>query len=272
MNTSKIYILTATYNDLEYTKKFLTSIFSQSFKNFEVFLVDDGSSDGTFEYVTIKYPQVNILRGDGNLWWTGSLNLGLKKILKDASENDYVWIINNDCFFNKNILHILYKFAAGLKSNRYIIGSVVKDAKNRIIWDKGVKINWSKMKFSLGGTDALSTKGTLYPVGIFKEIGLFDSKHFPHYFSDYEFAIRAKRNGYKLLICNRSKIYNRTERTGIEGVSKESTLFEKFKLLFSKKSKLNLVTQINMIRYVCPPEYRFENYLLLLSKLVNGKK
>jgi len=260
---NKIYILTAVHNNLADTKRFLSSVFSQDFKIFEVYLVDDGSTDGTSNFIKEKYSDVNLIKGDGNLWWTKSLNLGLKRILKKASENDFVWIINNDCTFGKTLLSNVSSFAAKYKS--FIIGSLVLDKKTKKIWDRGVKIDWSKLNFSMAGTDeqidALSTKGTLYPVRVFKKIGLFDAKHFPHYFSDYEFSIRAGRAGYKLIVCPTSKVYNRTERTG------------NAKLSFSKKSTINPILQLNIVRYVCPPEHRLRACFLLISKLFGyGKR
>ena len=257
-----IYILTAVHNDIEDTKKLLKSVYTQTLKNFEVFLVDDGSTDGTSNFIKEKYSEVNLIKGDGNLWWTKSLNLGLKRILEKASKNDFVWIINNDCTFGKTLLSSVSSFAAKHKS--FIIGSLVLDKKTKRIWDRGVKIDWSKLNFSMAGTDeqidALSTKGTLYPVRVFKEIGLFDAKHFPHYFSDYEFSIRAGRAGYKLIVCPASKVYNRIERTGTS------------KLSFSKKSTINPVLQLNLVLFVCPQRYRLKAFFLLISKLFYGKR
>jgi len=272
----KIHILTAVHNDLHDTIKLLKCIYSQTYKNFDVYLVDDGSSDGTREYVSRKYPEVNLLKGDGNLWWTGSLNLGLKSILKRASGNDYIWIINNDCYFDKNTLEELYNFGEAHGGIGNIVGSVVVDAKTKKIWDSGVRINWHSMKFSKFNftekkveADALSTKGTLYPASVFKVVGLFDAKHFPHYFSDYEFSIRAKAASYHLLINPSCIIYNEIARTGIEKAPQSFKPFEMFKVLFSKKSKISFATQINIIRYVCPPEYRLENYLKLVRKMLS---
>lgn len=266
MKNSKIFILTAVHNEINDTKMLLQCVYGQTHKNFEVCLVDDGSTDGTTEFIQFNYPKVNILRGDGNLWWTGSLNLGLKEILRRSGRNDYVWIINNDCLFSKNTLNNLHNFAS--EHSKSIIGSLILDSKTKKIRDNGVKIDWARMRFSPGGTDALSTKGTLYPVKVFKDIGFFDAKHFPHYFSDYEFSLRAKRNGYSLIVCPGSKVYNRVERTGIGKIPAKLSITGAFELLFSKKSKVNLLLQINMIRYVCPKEFRLRSSLFLISKII----
>lgn len=255
MTNSTLYILTAVHCDLKFTKKLLESIARQSIKNYELYLINDGSTDGTSDYVSSNYPKINLLKGDGNLWWTGSLNLGLNSILKKAKSNDYVFVINNDCYFDKNYLNSLINYSKKL-GPKTIIGSTVVDAESKKVIDNGVKIDWSNLKFVGGGRDALSSKGTLYPVKVFKEIGLFDAKHFPHYFSDYEFTIRAKRNGYNIEVFDGGKIFNYSKRTGTQNLN------------FSKKSKLNIMTQINMLLFVCPKEYRLNTVFVLISKLL----
>jgi len=265
----KIYVLTAVHNDLEDTKKLLKSIFAQRFKDFELYLIDDGSVDGTTHFIKQNFPKVNILKGDGNLWWTASLNLGLINILRKASDDDFVWIINNDCYFDKDILKNLLVFEKKKRSRKNIIGSVVLDPKTNKVFDNGVSIDWKNLKFRSGGTDALSTKGTLYPIQVFKKVGLFDAKHFPHYFSDYDFSIRAKSCGFHLIVCPTAKIYNRIERTGIENPSlKKFDLRNIIQIIFSKKSKVNLLLQINMIRYACPKEYKLRCTFLLFAKII----
>ena len=272
MKNNKVYILTAVHNEINDTKKLFQCIYNQTYKNLEVYLIDDGSTDGTANFISEKYPQVKMFKGDGNLWWTASLNLGLKSILKKANVNDYIWIVNNDCYFSEDILENLYNFSS--KHSKSIIGSLILDSETKRVWDSGVKIDWKNFKFTSGGTDALSTKGTLYPVQVFKEIGLFDAKHFPHYFSDYEFSIRAKRNGYKLLICPSSSIFNKTKRTGVgDKISSKWSLMEIMEILFSKRSKVNLRVNFNMIRFVCPKKYRIKNYFYLIKKIIkNGAK
>jgi len=269
MKNNKIYILTAVHNELEDTKRLLRSIYSQTYKNYDVCLIDDGSTDGTSDFLQKNYPLVDVLKGNGSLWWTTCLNLGLNKILKIANKEDFIWIINNDCYFDRSVLQNLLTYEERIGHGKYIVGSVIIDSKTKKIFDDGVGIDWERMKFKSGGTDALSTKGTLYPINVFKQIGIFDAKHFPHYFSDYEFSIRVKRNGYYLTVCRESKIFNRVKRTGIDKIPVKLSAMEAFKLLFSRKSKINLPLQINIIRYVCPKEFRIRNYWLLLTKLLD---
>lgn len=272
---TKVFILTAIHDNLDSTKRLLKSIRGQSYDNFEIVLVDDGSTDGTSAFIKNHFPDINLYVGNGKLWWTKSLNIGLKIILDKAKKYDFIWIINNDCFFDSKVLENLVSYSKNIKQKN-IVGSVVIDSKTKKVWDTGVQIDWRNCEFKSisdiekcddGEIDALSTKGTLYPVQVFKEIGNFDAKHFPQYFSDYEFSIRAKRNGYKLCVCPTSRIYNFTSNTGIgDKINKKTKISDIFNLLFSKKSKVNIKVVINIIRYVCPKEYRIRNYYLLIKK------
>src|SRR5438270_60666 len=101
MNKSKFFVLTAVHNDLEKTKKLLACIKKQTMQSFQIIIVDDGSTDETSEYLKKKWPSVTVLKGDGNLWWTGSMYLGVEYILKIARQNDFIVTLNNDCEFHK---------------------------------------------------------------------------------------------------------------------------------------------------------------------------
>src|SRR5689334_5789037 len=102
---NKIFIVLPVFNRLQYTKRCLSTIFKQSYKNFTLVLIDDGSNDKTSEYVRRKFPQTVIINGDGNWWWTKSMAMGVKYALQNGKTNDYVLEMNNDLFFGKDYLN-----------------------------------------------------------------------------------------------------------------------------------------------------------------------
>ena len=65
----RIAAIITCHNRKEKTLVCLKSLF-QIIQNIDVFLTDDGSTDGTSEAVKKIYPQVNIIQGDGNLFWS----------------------------------------------------------------------------------------------------------------------------------------------------------------------------------------------------------
>lgn len=279
-----VYILCGVHNDLDSTKRLLTCIHSQSYLSLRTIMIDDGSTDGTGKYIKKNYPEITLITGNGNLWWTGSLFLGVEKVLKDAKPGDFMLTINNDCEIERDFISILTK--TSIDNDRSIVGSLAVDVKNKNrIWDAGVQIDWQKGKFIALGPyymkdlpkdktiqdqiDTLTTKGTLYPIEVFRKIGNFDKEHLPHYVSDYEFACRAKRAGFSLLLSLRARVYNDTKRTGFGGgIFKEIRWGNFFKLLFYRRSKINLVDHFWFITLCCPNQYKVKNYFLLAAKFV----
>jgi len=162
---------------------------------------------------------------------------------------------------------------------RSLIGSVIRDVNSHKIIDAAINLDWSTGKFSQNlkiqgqsyiDSGVLTTKGTIYPVSIFTTIGNFNYLRLPHYLSDYEFACRARRNGYQLLIATKSVVMNDSTRTGQgDRITSIPGIINILKLAFSRKSKQNVIDHFNFISLCCPPKYVAKNYLILITKLIN---
>jgi len=72
-----IFIVIPVYNRINFTKKCLNSIKQQTYQNYRVVVIDDGSTDGTAALLAEEFPEVHVIQGDGNLWWTAATNLGV---------------------------------------------------------------------------------------------------------------------------------------------------------------------------------------------------
>lgn len=286
---SKVFVVLPVYNRLDFTKKCLRGVREQDYPNVETIVIDDGSTDGTFEYLRHHHPQVHVIQGDGNWWWGKATYLGIEFALAGAASDDYILLLNNDCFVKSDFISQMVKTAKN--HPRSIIGSFcITTTKPVKVVEAGVRIDWpTGIVYSIAEAissdpsyydgmevidqiDALPGKGTLIPVPVFKEVGSIDYKRFPHYIADYEFFNRAKRSGYELLVDVRARVKHIWEATGYksEGGEKTITLVKACYLLFGRKSMNNVLDWTNFLMTTCPKKYLLRNLYSTLWRIVGG--
>ena len=157
MNLLKISIVIPIFNGLDYTKVCLQSLFNDiDFKaedvKFSIVVVDDGSTDNSSNWIKSNFPEVHLQRGDGNLWWSGGINIGVRYAL-DQLNTDYIIWWNNDILVDEMYFTNLVQ---RLKSNdiNTIIGSKVYLANQKqIIWAMGGMFNPITGEKSMVGSD-----------------------------------------------------------------------------------------------------------------------
>jgi GT2 family glycosyltransferase len=91
-----IYVVLPVHNRVNITKEFVECLKKQTYKNYHLILVDDGSTDGTAEYVKKEIDNLTVLYGDGNLWWAGSLSKAYRYLSKIKAVDEDIVLINND--------------------------------------------------------------------------------------------------------------------------------------------------------------------------------
>ena len=97
----KVSIIIPCFNGWKYTNECLISVFNSTYCNFDVILVNDGSTDETSSALREFFPQVIEVNGNGNLWWSKSMNLGFE-IAKGLS-SEYVLVLNNDVILENGL-------------------------------------------------------------------------------------------------------------------------------------------------------------------------
>lgn len=221
----KVSIVTPIFNGVEHTLDYLESLSECSYPNYEVIIVDDGSTDGSAKLVSERFPQVRILTGDGNLWWSGGTNMGIRDALERGT--DFILTMNNDVKVAPDFLDALV--ACAVENPGGIIGGKIyfMNDPDRI-WSAGGKVNWlsGKTLVQIGHNqidreefcrrermDFLTGMNVLVPASVFDRIGFYDAENFPQYHADAEFTLRARKAGIPIFFEPSAKVWNRVEST-----------------------------------------------------------
>ena len=138
-------IIIPVHNGLEYTKVCLNSlkeniVFAHlNDSKVKIIVVDDGSADGTESWIKSNFPEVIILKGDGNLWWSGSINMGVRFAIEHLSCNFILWW-NNDIRATNEYLGDLWNILHEININT-IVGSKIYIEHNGKIFSMGGKFD-----------------------------------------------------------------------------------------------------------------------------------
>ena len=205
LESTSIIILTR--NNLEYTKMCLESIRRYTPEPHEIIVVDNGSTDGTIEYLEAQ-EDVKLIKNGLNLGFALGNNLGLRE-----ARGEYIVILNNDTVVTEGWLTWLINSAqsnpqvgiVGPRSN-YVVG--VQLVKNVPYGDNMDAMQEFARQWSLENSgryeEALRVIGfcMLVKREVIEKIGGFDPYYEAGNFEDDDFCIRAQRAGFKIRIAH----------------------------------------------------------------------
>ncbi len=245
-----IYVVIPVHNRKRFTKECIQSLQNQTYTDHRIIIVNDGSTDGTGEMLETEFPEVIVLHGDGNLFWTKAINLGIRKALELGA--DYIFTLNNDTVATSDLLEKMMEWAA--KTPNSLLGSLDLNFHTKKPYYGGEKINWplAKSRFLLDDLDESArhglhevslfpARGLLIPRQVFETIGLFEEKKLPHYMADYDFTHMAIRNGFKVYCNYDARLYTFPEEGGDYKIKKNpKNLRNYYDHLFSIKGGANL--------------------------------
>jgi GT2 family glycosyltransferase len=262
----KVTIVTPIFNGIEETLEYLGSLAAVTYPNFDITIVDDGSTDGSSEVLARDFPSVRIIVGDGNLWWSGGTNLGIRDAVERGA--DFILTMNNDIQVASDTIDSLVKCAQE-NPGAIIGGKIYFLAEPDRIWSAGGMLSWANGKtFQMRGhgqpdaeeyctrkaVDFFTGMCVLIPSTVFTRIGLYDAVDFPQYHADSEFTLRAGKAGIPLIFEPTAKVWNRVESTFMQRFTKRKVFGfrEARELLVSFRSPMNLWQYWELHRNYCP--------------------
>ena len=103
-----IHVIIPVFNRLNYTIKCLYSLKNQkNYGDLKIIIVDDGSTDGTSQYLENNFPEITVLDGSGFLFWGGAVSLGVEYVIKNSNPKDWVLLVNNECLSRDAIENLI---------------------------------------------------------------------------------------------------------------------------------------------------------------------
>ncbi len=263
MNHPVVYILLPVHNRREITCRFLECLKAQTWQDYHLVLLDDGSTDGTSEAAEQLIQRMTIIKGEGKWWWGGALAVGHHWLMSNPCRpSDVILIINDDTTFGPGFLETGVKILG--RSKETLLLAHCYSMQTGKLLEAGVHVDWSRFTFepasSPGDINCFSTMGLFFRYEDFTKIGGFHPRLLPHFTSDYEFTIRAHRRGFTLLTDPELRV-SIDERTTWNKPANGMSFVPFLKILFSKKSPVNPWYSITFIALACPWRWKVANWL-----------
>ena len=211
----KVAILLTCYNRMAKTETCLNTLLQgmKAYIYYNIFLVDDNSSDGTTEMVRNKYPQVNIIHGTGSLFWAGGMRLAWQTAINSSIEYDGFLLINDDVeFIDSFWSHIIFtdEWCKSHYNRDGIYVSSVKDKETGSFTYGGHILKKKLFKNQTvpvyPSTDVpvacqLTNANILYvSADVMRNIGILDA-NFTHSLADFDYTLMASERNIPVLVC-----------------------------------------------------------------------
>lgn len=221
----RIIVITLNYNGKYLLDDCLESYLKNDYPNFEIVMIDNGSTDGSVPFVKKKYPYVVCIENGKNLGYSRGFNVGLQYAFNEKKVN-YALITNNDVKVDKRVVSELVKVAKTDKKIGFVTGKVYYYDKPDTLQTVGKKedpIRWNgghigNREKDVGQYDKVEERlfaddiFTLVSRNLYEKTGGYDTTfHFQS--EEYDWQARAKSLGYKIMYTPHAKIWHKESMT-----------------------------------------------------------
>ncbi|MDP4227071.1 MAG: glycosyltransferase family 2 protein [Bacteroidota bacterium] len=223
-NNPKVSLIILNWNGKEDTAECLESLKHITYSNYEIILIDNGSTDGSVKYFQEYFPDIEIIENRENLGFAEGNNVGIRRAIGKSA--DYVLILNNDVIVDPEFLNKMIEVAENNKLAGAIGSKIYHYYDPEIIDRPNKKINLWTGNFRIftsikdnGNDDKAEEVGCitgccmLIKTQLIKEIGGFDPEYFL-YWEETDLCIRITKYGYKIIYVPKAKIWHKIESSG----------------------------------------------------------
>ena len=170
----KIAVLMTCYNRVDTTMECLRCLFKQSVPDghsLDVWLVDDGSPDGTGDKVKTGYPQVHVIKGRGDLYWCKGMHLAWVSAAEACDYDGYLWL-NDDVMLFDGVIEMMVKDAESVADESILIGATVDDGGHVVYGMSGESGKIVPKGYPYQGRGEMSGNFVYVSRSVFQRIGM----------------------------------------------------------------------------------------------------
>lgn len=180
------------------------------FPGFKIFIVDDGSSDGSIDFLINRFPEIIVLVNRQNMGFASSANRGIR-----AVKTPLVWLLNNDCCPKNNFLDKIIPYFQDSKTfavscaenNKGVIrGRGIGGFRKGLLYHQSGKLNKNNTLWAFGAS-------TIYRRQQFLSLDGFDENYNPFYWEDFDLSYRALKSGYQIYFEKQAMVYHQESST-----------------------------------------------------------
>lgn len=236
----EVSVVIPNFNGIAFLDSVLASLEGQTLSNFEVILVDNGSTDGSCSFVTANYPWVHMIELSENFGFCGAVNAGIR-----AAKAPYVLLLNNDTEVKEDFVEEMLAavrrhknaFSCGARMVQYHDRDRLDDVGNYYC-----ALGWSFARGRGKDIHAYETEdkifsacagAAIYRKKILEKIGYFDEEHFA-YLEDTDIGYRARIYGYENWYAPKAIVYH-------VGSGTSGSRYNQFKTRYSSRNNIYLI-------------------------------
>ena len=236
----EVSVVIPNFNGIAFLDSVLASLEGQTLNNFEVILVDNGSTDGSCSFVTANYPWVHLIELSENFGFCGAVNAGIR-----AAKAPYVLLLNNDTEVKEDFVEEMLAairrhknaFSCGARMVQYHDRDKLDDVGNYYC-----ALGWSFARGRGKDIHAYETEdrifsacagAAIYRKKILEKIGYFDEEHFA-YLEDTDIGYRERIYGYENWYAPKAIVYH-------VGSGTSGSRYNQFKTRYSSRNNIYLI-------------------------------
>lgn len=235
----KVTIIIPNYNGKHFMEPCLESLQHQTYKDFDILVVDNASTDGSLEYMAEHYPEIKVIALNENFGFSRAVNEGIQR-----AKTPYVILLNNDTTVDKDYVKEMVRaiekspriFSVSSKMIQMYHPELIDSAGDLYtLMGWGVCRGTGRPVSNYTDDDYIFTAcagAAIYRRTVFQKIGYFDESHFA-YLEDIDIGYRAKIYGYKNAYCSSALVYH-------VGSGTSGSKYNSFKVKLSARNSVYL--------------------------------